>query len=165
MTPRLKTFAIAALLAARALLPDNAHAADKDIVAMAAASGSFHTLSKALDAAGLVPTLQGPGPFTVFAPTDDAFAKLPPGTLESLLKPENKAQLVAILTYHVVPGRLMASDVAKAHELTTVEGKPLEIKAADGAVMVDDAKVTATDIAASNGVIHVIDHVVLPPSQ
>jgi len=160
-----KHVAITALLAARLALPDQAFAADKDIVATAVAAGEFKTLAKALDAAGLVPTLEGPGPFTVFAPTDDAFAKLPAGTLQNLLKPENKAQLVAILTYHVVPGRLMASDVVKAHELKTVEGKPLEIKTTGGAVMVDDAKITATDIAASNGVIHVIDHVVLPPSQ
>jgi uncharacterized surface protein with fasciclin (FAS1) repeats len=160
-----KHVAIAALFAARLALPGQAFAADKDIVATAVAAGEFKTLAKALDAAGLVPTLEGPGPFTVFAPTDDAFAKLPAGTLQNLLKPENKAQLVAILTYHVVPGRLMASDVAKAHELKTVEGKPLEIETAGGAVMVDDAKITATDIAASNGVIHVIDHVVLPPSK
>ncbi|HLI20820.1 MAG TPA: fasciclin domain-containing protein [Stellaceae bacterium] len=161
----LKKLTLAALLAARIAFPDHAHAADKDIVAMAAAAGSFHTLSKALDAAGLVPTLQGPGPFTVFAPTDDAFAKLPPGTLATLLKPENKAKLVAILTYHVVPGKLMAADVVKAHELKTVNGAPLKINATGGTVMVDDAKVTATDIVASNGVIHVIDAVMLPPTE
>jgi uncharacterized surface protein with fasciclin (FAS1) repeats len=161
----MKKIALAALLVARVAFPDHAFAADQNIVETAAAAGQFKTLAKALDAAGLVATLEGPGPFTVFAPTDDAFAKLPAGTLQNLLKPENKGQLVAILTYHVVPGKLMASDVAKAHELKTVEGKPLEVKAADGAVMIDDAKVTATDIAASNGVIHVIDHVVLPPSQ
>jgi|SRR5689334_5908478 uncharacterized surface protein with fasciclin (FAS1) repeats len=165
MTFPMKKIALAALLAARVAFPDHAFAADQNIVETAAAAGQFKTLAKALDAAGLVATLEGPGPFTVFAPTDDAFAKLPAGTLQNLLKPENKGQLVAILTYHVVPGKLMASDVAKAHELKTVEGKPLEVKAADGAVMIDDAKVTATDIAASNGVIHVIDHVVLPPSQ
>ena len=164
MSLPLKNIALAAALIARVVLPDHAYAADKDIVATAVAAGQFKTLAKALDAAGLVPTLEGPGPFTVFAPTDDAFAKLPAGTLETLLKPENKAQLVAILTYHVVPGRLMASDVVKAHELKTVEGKPLEVKTNGGAVMIDDAKVTTTDIAASNGVIHVIDHVVLPPS-
>jgi uncharacterized surface protein with fasciclin (FAS1) repeats len=160
-----KKIALAALLAARVVLPDHAFAADQNIVETAVAAGQFKTLAKALDAAGLVATLEGPGPFTVFAPTDDAFAKLPADALQNLLKPENKGELVAILTYHVVPGRLMASDVAKAHELKTVEGKPLEVKAADGAVMIDDAKVTATDITASNGVIHVIDHVVLPPSQ
>src|SRR5690349_9459039 len=159
----LKLIACASLVALTAMAP--APAAAADIVDTAVAAGQFKTLAKALDAAGLVATLEGPGPFTVFAPTDDAFAKLPAGTLQNLLKPENKGQLVAILTYHVVPGKLMASDVAKAHELKTVEGKPLEVKAADGAVMIDDAKVTATDIAASNGVIHVIDHVVLPPSQ
>jgi uncharacterized surface protein with fasciclin (FAS1) repeats len=165
MTFPVKKIALAALLAARVAFPDHAFAADQNIVETAVAAGQFKTLAKALDAAGLVATLEGPGPFTVFAPTDDAFAKLPAGTLQNLLKPENKGQLVAILTYHVVPGKIMASDVAKAHELKTVEGKPLEVKAADGAVMIDDAKVTATDIAASNGVIHVIDHVVLPPSQ
>jgi len=165
MTFPLKKIALAALLAARLALPDDAFAADQNIVETAVAAGQFKTLAKALDAAGLVATLEGPGPFTVFAPTDDAFAQLPAGTLQNLLKPENKSQLVAILTYHVVPGRLMASDVVKAHELKTVEGKPLEVKAAEGTVMIDDAKVTATDIAASNGVIHVIDHVVLPPSQ
>ena len=165
MTFPLKKIALAALLVARVALPDHAFAADKDIVQTAVAAGQFKTLAKALDAAGLVPTLEGPGPFTVFAPTDDAFAKLPAGTLQNLLKPENKAQLVAILTYHVVPGRLMASDVVKAHELKTVEGKPLEVKTSSGTVMIDNATVTATDIAASNGVIHVIDHVVLPPSN
>ncbi len=165
MTFPLKKIALAALLAARLALPDHAFAADKDIVQTAVAAGQFKTLATALDAAGLVPTLEGPGPFTVFAPTDEAFAKLPAGTLQNLLKPENKAQLVAILTYHVVPGRLMASDVVKAHELKTVEGQPLEVKTSSGAVMIDNATVTATDIAASNGVIHVIDHVVLPPSN
>jgi uncharacterized surface protein with fasciclin (FAS1) repeats len=164
MTFPVKKIALVALLAARVAFPDHAFAADQNIVETAVAAGQFKTLAKALHAADLVATLEGPGPFTVFAPTDDAFAKLPAGTLQNLLKPENKGQLVAILTYHVVPGKLMASDVAKAHELKTVEGKALEVKAADGAVMIDDAKVTATDIAASNGVIHVIDHVVLPPS-
>ena len=165
MKVSMKKIALAAALLARVALPAHAYAADKDIVATAVAAGQFKTLAQALDAAGLVSTLEGPGPFTVFAPTDDAFAKLPAGTLQNLLKPENKAQLVAILTYHVVPGRVMASDVVKAHELKTVEGQPLEIKTSGGAVMVDGATVTATDIAASNGVIHVIDHVVLPPSQ
>lgn len=165
MTHALKKLAVVALLAARVALPDHAYAADKDIVQTAVAAGQFKTLAAALDAAGLTATLEGPGPFTVFAPTDDAFAKLPAGTVQNLLKPENKAQLVAILTYHVVPGKLTAADVVKATELKTVEGKPLEVKAENGAVMIDNAKVTATDIDASNGVIHVIDAVVLPPTN
>ena len=127
------------------------------------AAGQFKTLAAALGAAGLVDTLKGPGPFTVFAPTDEAFAKLPAGTVENLLKPENKDQLTAILTYHVVPGRVMAADVVKLKEAKTVNGKMLNIKMKGDAVMINDAKVTATDIAASNGVIHVIDTVILPP--
>ncbi len=133
----------------------------KDIVAVAAGAGSFNTLVAAVKAAGLVETLQGAGPFTVFAPTDEAFAKLPKGTVEDLLKPENKAKLVAILTYHVVPGKVMAADV-KTMKAKTVNGQALDIKVADGAVTVDKAKVVKTDVAASNGVIHVIDTVVLP---
>jgi uncharacterized surface protein with fasciclin (FAS1) repeats len=142
----------------------NARAADKDIVDTAVAAGQFQTLAAALNAAGLVETLKGPGPFTVFAPTDAAFAKLPAGTVENLLKPENKEQLIAILTYHVVPGSVMAADVVKLDEAKTVNGKMLHVKAGDSGVMINDAKVTATDIGASNGVIHVIDSVVLPPN-
>lgn len=142
----------------------SARAADKDIVDTAVAAGQFQTLAAALSAAGLVETLKGPGPFTVFAPTDAAFAKLPAGTVESLLKPENKAQLTAILTYHVVPGAVMAADVVKLDEAQTVNGRLLEVRTSGGSVMINDAKVTATDIAASNGVIHVIDTVVLPPN-
>lgn len=133
----------------------------KDIVAVAAGAGSFNTLVAAVKAAGLVETLQGAGPFTVFAPTDEAFAKLPKGTIEDLLKPENKAKLVAILTYHVVAGKVMAADV-KTMKAKTVNGQSLDVKVTDGAVTVDNAKVTKTDVAASNGVIHVIDSVVLP---
>ena len=133
----------------------------KDIVAVAAGNGSFNTLVAAVKAAGLVETLQGPGPFTVFAPTDEAFAKLPKGTVEDLLKPENKAKLVAILTYHVVAGKVMAADV-KTMKAKTVNGQSLDVKVADGAVTVDNAKVVKTDVAASNGVIHVIDTVVMP---
>ncbi len=136
-------------------------ATGKDIVAVAASNGSFNTLVAAVKAAGLVETLQGPGPFTVFAPTDEAFAKLPKGTVEDLLKPENKAKLVAILTYHVVAGKVMAADV-KTMKAKTVNGQSLDVKVADGAVTVDNAKVVKTDVAASNGVIHVIDTVVLP---
>jgi uncharacterized surface protein with fasciclin (FAS1) repeats len=140
-------------------------AAQKDIVETAVNAGQFKTLAAALGAADLVATLKGNGPFTVFAPTDAAFAKLPAGTVENLLKPENKDQLVAILTYHVVPGRVMAADVVKLKEAKTVNGKMLDIETKGEAVMVNDAKVTATDIGASNGVIHVIDTVILPPKS
>ncbi len=140
-------------------------AAQKDIVETAVNTGQFKTLATALGAADLVATLKGNGPFTVFAPTDAAFAKLPAGTVENLLKPENKDQLVAILTYHVVPGRVMAADVVKLKEAKTVNGKMLDIETKGEAVMVNDAKVTATDIGASNGVIHVIDTVILPPKS
>ena len=133
----------------------------KDVVDTAVNAGSFKTLVAAVKAAGLVETLKGAGPFTVFAPTDEAFAKLPEGTVESLLKPENKDKLVAILTYHVVAGKVMAADVVKITEAKTVNGKSLTVKV-DGGVMVDNAKVVKTDIACSNGVIHVIDAVVLP---
>lgn len=133
----------------------------KDIVAVASEAGSFNTLVAAVQAAGLVETLQGAGPFTVFAPTDEAFAKLPAGTVESLLKPENKDKLIAILTYHVVPGKVMAADV-KTMSAQTVNGQDLAIKVGSNGVMVDNAHVVATDVAASNGVIHVIDSVVLP---
>ena len=134
----------------------------QNIVDTAVAAGQFKTLAAALGAAGLVDTVKGTGPFTVFAPTDAAFAKLPAGTVENLLKPENKAQLTAILTYHVVPGKVMAADVVKLKEAKTVNGKMLQVKVNGSDVMINDAKVTATDIAASNGVIHVIDSVVLP---
>lgn len=140
-----------------------AHAGPKadDIVTVASNAGSFNTLVAAVKAAGLVETLQGTGPFTVFAPTDEAFAKLPKGTVEDLLKPENKAKLVAILTYHVVPGKVMAADV-KTMKAKTVNGQSLDVKVTDGAVTVNAAKVVKTDVAASNGVIHVIDTVVIP---
>jgi len=134
----------------------------KDIVDTALAAGSFQTLAKALDAAGLVETLKGKGPFTVFAPTDAAFAKLPAGTLDDLLKPENKDKLKAILTYHVVPGKVLAAQVVKLNSAKTVNGQDLTITTDNGAVMVNDAKVVKTDILCSNGVIHVIDSVLLP---
>lgn len=137
-----------------------AAASAADIVDTAVA-GKFNTLVAAVKAAGLADTLKGPGPFTVFAPTDAAFAKLPAGTLESLLKPENKAKLQSILTYHVVSGKVMAADVVKLTSAKTVEGGSVAIKAGRG-VMVNNATVTKTDIAASNGVIHVIDTVLLP---
>lgn len=132
-----------------------------DIVATAQSAGSFDTLVAAVKAAGLVEVLQGDGPYTVFAPSDEAFAKLPAGTVENLLKPENKDQLVAILTYHVIPGKVMATDV-KTMEAKTVNGKMVDIKVSEGLVMVDKAKVVKTDVMASNGVIHVIDTVMIP---
>lgn len=135
---------------------------NKDIVDTAVSAGSFNTLAAALTAADLVETLRGDGPFTVFAPTDDAFAKLPKGTLESLLLPENKAKLQAILTYHVVAGKVMARDVVGMSSAKTVNGQSFKISEQYGNVMVDGAKVTQTDIMASNGVIHVIDSVILP---
>ena len=132
------------------------------IVDVAAGNPDFSTLVAAVKAAGLVETLSGPGPFTVFAPTNAAFAKLPAGTLEDLLKPENKAQLTAILTYHVVPGKVMAADAVKLDNATTVNGATADINVAGGTVTIDGATITATDVAASNGVIHVIDTVMLP---
>ena len=134
----------------------------KDIVDTAVAAGSFKTLTAAVGAAGLVETLKGKGPFTVFAPTDEAFEKLPPGTVESLLKPENKAKLVKILTYHVVAGKVLAADVVKLSKAKTVEGSEVKITVNDGKVKVDNANVVKTDIVTSNGVIHVIDAVILP---
>ena len=142
-----------------------ASAAGNDVVDTAISAGQFKTLATALDAAGLVETLKGPGPFTVFAPTDEAFAKLPAGTVENLLKPENKAQLTAILTYHVVSGKVMAADVVKLKEAKTVNGKIIDVNVVGDKVMTNDATVTKTDIEASNGVIHVIDSVIMPPTQ
>ncbi len=142
-----------------------AHHGKKDIVDTAVAAGQFKTLAAALTAAGLVDTLKGEGPFTVFAPTDAAFAKLPAGTVENLLKPENKAQLSAILTYHVVPGKAPASAVTgKVSDVATVNGAMLKIDGTNG-VKVNDASVTAADVMASNGVIHVVDTVLLPPAK
>jgi uncharacterized surface protein with fasciclin (FAS1) repeats len=136
--------------------------ATKDIVDTAVATGKFNTLAAALKAGGLVETLKGSGPFTVFAPTDEAFAKLPKGTVEDLLKPENKEKLVGILTYHVVPAKAMAKDVAGMSSAKTVNGKELKLKVDGDKVMVDNATVTKADVAASNGVIHVIDTVLMP---
>ncbi|MCG3183310.1 MAG: hypothetical protein ICCCNLDF_01405 [Planctomycetes bacterium] len=134
----------------------------KDIVGVAAANDDFSTLVAAVKAAELVETLQGDGPFTVFAPNNAAFAKLPEGTVEELLKPENREKLTAILTYHVVAGKVMAADVVKLTEAATVQGQKVKIEVKDGTVHVDGAKVIATDIKCSNGVIHVIDSVILP---
>jgi transforming growth factor-beta-induced protein len=138
---------------------------DKDIFDVAVGAGQFNTLVAALKAAGLVETFKGKGPFTVFAPTDEAFAKLPKGTVEELLKPENKAKLTSILTYHAVSGNVLAADVVKLSNATTVNGQRVDIKTRDGKVMVDGANVVKTDIAASNGTIHVIDTVILPASK
>lgn len=135
--------------------------AAETVVAIAAGNKDFSTLVAAVTAAGLADTLSGTGPFTVFAPTNEAFAKLPKGTVEDLLKPENKAKLTAILTYHVVPGKVMAADV-KTGKVKTVQGGELDVVVKDGGVTVDGAKVVKTDIVGSNGVIHVIDSVVLP---
>jgi len=170
MKKTLSLFAAVALLAGTAAFslgaaPGSAATPDKhakkDIVDTAVAAGSFKTLTAALQAAGLVDALKGPGPFTVFAPTDEAFAKLPPGTVENLLKPENKEKLKAVLTYHVVPGKVMAADVLKLSSAKTLQGQSLTIST-KGGVKVDSAKVVHTDIACTNGVIHVIDSVVLP---
>jgi len=161
MTMALKYLASAAILAGVSLSSGFARAAD--IVDTAVAAGSFTTLVTAVKAAGLVETLKGPGPFTVFAPTDAAFAALPSGTLATLLKPENKAKLVAILTYHVVPGRILSSDIAgKKLDPKTVEGERLAINATGHTVKVNTATVIKADIIADNGVIHVIDKVLLP---
>jgi uncharacterized surface protein with fasciclin (FAS1) repeats len=155
-----RTFTSLAAVAAIVAATSAARAAD--IVDTAASAGSFNTLVTAVKAAGLVDTLKGPGPYTVFAPTDAAFAKLPAGTVESLLKPENRDKLVAILTYHVLPGKVMSGDIAgKTMEVKTVEGQMVDIDARDG-VKVDNAHVTQADISASNGVIHVIDTVIMP---
>jgi len=141
----------------------SASAGGKDLVTVAGSADNFKTLVAAIKAAGLVETLQGKGPFTVFAPTDEAFAKLPAGTVEELLKPENKEKLVAILTYHVLSGKVMAADV-KTMEAKTVQGQSVEIVVADAGVTVNGAKVVKTDVPAENGVIHVIDAVILPKS-
>jgi len=149
--------AVAMTFGASALAAQN-----KDIVDTAVAAGSFKTLVAAIQAAGLVDTLKGKGPFTVFAPTDAAFAKLPPGTVQDLLKPENKAKLVSILTYHVVAGDITSKEVVKLKEAKTVEGQELKISVQDGKVMINNATVVKADIPASNGVIHVIDTVLIP---
>lgn len=138
------------------------HGTHKDIVEVAAENGSFTTLVAALKAGGLVETLQGEGPFTVFAPTDEAFAKLPEGTVEMLLKPENKDKLVSILTYHVVPGKVTASEVVKMDSAATVQGEKVMIKVNGDKVMINDAHVVTADVQASNGIIHAVDAVLMP---
>jgi uncharacterized surface protein with fasciclin (FAS1) repeats len=160
-----KTTAIALIMALPlAITPASAGGAKKDIVDTAVGAGQFNTLVAAVKAAGLVDTLKGKGPFTVFAPTDTAFKKLPAGTVEGLLKPENKTKLAAILTYHVVPGKVMSKDIAgKKLQAATVQGQKISIDATKG-VTVDGANVVKADIETSNGVIHVIDAVILPKS-
>lgn len=161
----LKATAIALVMALPlAITPATAGGAKKDIVDTAVGAGQFNTLVAAVKAAGLVETLKGKGPFTVFAPTDEAFKKLPAGTVESLLKPENKSKLVKILTYHVLPGKVMSKDIAgKKLQAASVQGQKISIDATNG-VKVDGASVVKADIATSNGVIHVIDAVILPKS-
>lgn len=163
MNFRLPSLAAAAF-GAFAFLTPAVHAADMDIVDTAVEAGSFTTLAAALEAADLVGTLKGEGPFTVFAPTDDAFAALPAGTIDDLLKPENKDKLVAVLTYHVVPGAVMSGNLTNGMTATTVNGASVTIMT-EGGVTVNGANVTAADIGATNGVIHVIDAVILPPAQ
>jgi uncharacterized surface protein with fasciclin (FAS1) repeats len=158
----MKIVRTAAAVAALLLSTSAFAASDKTIVETAVEAGSFNTLVAAVQAAGLVDTLNGAGPFTVFAPTDEAFAKLPAGTVDDLLKPENKDRLVALLTYHVVPGKVMSTDLAgKETNATTVQGSDVAINATDG-VKVDEATVVTADVEASNGVIHVIDTVIMP---
>lgn len=153
----------AALLAFSAPAVADHHSKKADIVDTAVSAGSFNTLVTAVKAAGLVDVLKGDGPYTVFAPTDAAFAKLPAGTVETLLKPENKAKLTAILTYHVVPGKIMSADLAgKKLKATSVQGQEISIDATGSNVFVDGSNIVSADIAAANGVIHVIDSVILP---
>jgi uncharacterized surface protein with fasciclin (FAS1) repeats len=160
----MKSVATGAVVVALSLSSAIADSKKADVVQTAVDAGSFKTLVSAVKAAGLVETLQGSGPFTVFAPTDEAFAKLPAGTVENLLKPENKSKLVAVLTYHVVPGKVMSNDIAgKKTTVKSVEGSEIKVDATSG-VKVDNAKVVKPDIEASNGVIHVIDTVIMPQS-
>jgi uncharacterized surface protein with fasciclin (FAS1) repeats len=154
-------FTIAALLAGSIITTAVAEKSGETVVGIAAGNKDFSTLVAAVKAAGLVDTLNGDGPFTIFAPTNAAFEKLPKGTVEELLKPENKEKLTAILTYHVVAGKVMAADV-KTGKVKTVQGSELDVKATDNGVTVDGAKVVKTDIAGKNGVIHVIDSVLMP---
>ena len=161
---RARFFTAFAAVATFLLATVPASAQDKDIVDTAVDAGIFNTLVAAVQAAELVDVLKGDGPFTVFAPTDDAFAALPEGTVESLLLPENKDQLVAVLTYHVVAGAVLAADVVQLDSAPTVNGASVDITVSDSGVMVDNANVITTDVPATNGVIHIIDAVILPPS-
>ncbi len=155
-------FAAALLLLVTDALAGNYGKKQADIVDTAISAGTFNTLAAALEAGDLVGTLKADGPYTVFAPNDEAFAKLPEGTVESLLLPENKDKLVAILTYHVVPGKVSAADVVTMQTAATVNGDELSIRVVDDTVFINDSRVVATDIGASNGVIHVVDTVILP---
>ncbi len=143
----------------------SSYAQDQNIVELAQSQEDLSTLVEAVKAAGLVETLQGDGPFTVFAPTNAAFEALPEGTLETLLKPENKDQLTAVLTYHVVSGETASTDLSDGMQVATVEGSDAEVTLQDGAAMIEGAKVVMADVKASNGVVHVIDAVILPPSM
>lgn len=164
MKPLYKSFVC--LLSLASFGAGSLHAAEKkDIVETAVAAGSFKTLAAALGAAGLVDTLKGAGPFTVFAPTDEAFAKLPTGTVEMLLKPENKDKLVNILTYHVVAGDVSSKEAMKLTEATALNKDKLTLEVKDGSLLVNKSKVTGADVKASNGVIHVIDAVLMPPTK
>jgi len=154
--------AAVAVLAGWTFPTSNSSSPDKDIVDIAVEAGTFQTLVAAVTAADLVGTLKGEGPFTVFAPTDEAFAKVPKDVVANLLKPENKDKLIAVLTYHVVPGKVMAADVVKVASAKTVQGSDVDVKVSDTGVMIDGANVIATDIETTNGVIHVIDSVILP---
>ncbi|MGD9193544.1 MAG: fasciclin domain-containing protein [Desulfobacterales bacterium] len=161
MQSRISIIALSLIFLSTSVLMAGSHE-KKDIVDTAVSAGSFNTLVAAVKAADLVDTLKSEGPFTVFAPTDDAFAKLPAGTLDDLLKPENKDKLASILTYHVVPGKVMAKDVATMKMAETVNGQSFTVSMVGENVMVDNAKVVQADIECSNGVIHVIDSVILP---
>jgi len=156
---------IALLIFASSFTPknDSVHEVEADIVDLAVATDFLSTLVAAVKAGDLVDVLKGDGPFTVFAPTNEAFAKLPAGTVEDLLKPENKAKLVAVLTYHVVPGKILSTDLKNGQKATTVQGSEITITLKDGKAMINNATVTAADIMADNGVVHVIDTVILPP--
>ena len=155
-------FAAALLLLITDVYAGNYGKKQSDIVDTAVAAGSFNTLAAALEAGGLIGTLKADGPYTVFAPTDEAFAKLPDGTLEMLLLPENKDKLVKILTYHVVAGKVTAAEVVTLQTATTANGSDVAIRVVDETVFINDSRVVATDIGASNGVIHVVDTVILP---
>ena len=141
------------------------HAQNENIVGLAVGNENLSTLVAAVKAAGLVETLSGKGPYTVFAPTNEAFAALPAGTVENLLKPENKDQLIAVLTYHVVAGEAYAKDLSNGQKIITIEGKDVKVKINSKGVMINDGKVIAADVKATNGVVHVIDQVLLPPSK
>lgn len=161
LTAEANSEALTQATAEEAILIAHGHGEGKDIVGTAVEAGQFNTLAAALEAAGLVETLQSDGPFTVFAPTDEAFAALPEGTVEDLLKPENKDKLVGILTYHVVSGKVMSGDI-ESGMVETVQGSSIDLQVSDSGVMVNDANVITPDVSASNGVIHVIDSVILP---